>query len=105
MGCLCYIALFVTIYFTVQVVHSSIGFQSVPKFSLRPHVSREHFFVATRYFSLYSCGKIVILLSQHSKRQSLSIQTEVESDWSPGFARDYQADSILVGEASCTKSN
>ena len=42
---------------------------------LRPHISCEHFFfVATRYFSLYSSGKIVILLSQHSKRQSLSFR-------------------------------
>ena len=44
---------------------------------LRPHISSTHAntcFVATRYFSLYSSGKIVILLSQHSKRQSLSFR-------------------------------
>ena len=51
---------------------------SISDFKVFPNYLRPHhantFFVATRYFSLYSSGKIVILLSQHSKRQSLSFR-------------------------------
>ena len=62
MGSLCYFALF----------HGS----SISDFKVFPNYLCVHifhgntFFVATRYFSLYFSGKIVILLSQHSKRQS-----------------------------------
>ena len=102
--------LFCTIcYLTVQI--SISDFRVFPNY-LCVHIFHANtFFVATRYFSLYSSGKIVILLSQHSKRQSLSIRSltemdqersrerKVEPDWSPGFARNCQAASNLVGEA------
>ena len=105
MGCLCYFALFVTIYFTVQVNHSSISdFKVFPNF-LCVHMFHGNTVCRDTLFFFVFLWKNCYLLSQHSKRQSLSIQREVEPDWSPGFARDYQAASILVGEASCTKSN
>ena len=54
---------------------------SISDFKVFPNYLCVHIFLAstffffTHYFSLYSSGKIVILLSQHSiKRQSLSFR-------------------------------